>query len=191
MAIVVGAGNLFRARYLQDTKVDRVTADYIGMLGTMMNSLALQEAIERLGGEETRLMSGFQLSSVAELFIRRKAIHHLKKGRIVIFGGGTGSPFFTTDSAAALRACEIGCDVILKGSNVDGVYTKDPKKYKNVKMYKNISYKEALKKRLAVIDSTAIALCQEEKMPIIVFNIKKFSVVKEILEGKKIGTLIG
>lgn len=189
LAIVLGAGNLFRGREVEGTKVDKATADYIGMLATVMNSLALQEALER-SGSATRVISSLQIYSVAEPFIRRRALRHLEKGRIVIFAGGTGSPFFTTDSAAALRACELNCEIILKGSNVDGVYNKNPKKYKNARLYKTLTHKKALEKELNVMDNTAFALCQREKIPIIVFNIKHPRIILKILQGKRIGTLV-
>lgn len=189
LAIVVGAGNLFRGREVHNTNVDRVTADYIGMLGTVMNALALQETLERFGND-VRVISSLTISSVAEPFIRRRAVRHLEKGRIVIFAGGTGSPFFTTDSAAALRACEINCDIILKGSNIDGIYTKDPKKHKRAKRYNILSYQQALEKGLNVMDNTAFALCQREKIPIIVFDFKQPNVLEKILYGAKVGTLV-
>ncbi|OGY55507.1 MAG: UMP kinase [Candidatus Buchananbacteria bacterium RIFCSPLOWO2_01_FULL_40_23b] len=189
-AIVVGAGNLFRGRQAHGTTVDRVSADYIGMLGTVMNALALREALERLSGKDIRVMTPLMIESVAEPFIQRRALYHLKRTGIIIFAGGIGNPFFTTDSAAALRACELSCDVILKGSNVDGVYSKDPHKYKNARRYSTLRYQEALEKGLNVMDSTAFALCQSEKIPIIVFNIQEFNLINKILNGERIGTLI-
>lgn len=189
-AIVVGAGNLFRGRETLGTNVDRVSADYIGMLGTIMNALALREALERFSKDDIRVMTPLMVESVAEPFIRRRAIHCLKETGIVIFAGGIGNPFFTTDSAAALRACELSCDVILKGSNVDGVYSKDPYKYKNARRYSTLRYQEALEKGLNVMDSTSFALCMSEKIPIVVFNIQEFGLINKILNGEKIGTLI-
>lgn len=189
MAIVVGAGNLFRARFVKGTGVDRVVADHIGMLGTLMNALALQEAMERMGNN-TRVMSAFEVKDLCEPFIRRRAIRHLEKGRIVILGGGTGNPYFTTDSAAALRSIELKCHAILKASVVDGVYDKDPRKYPDAQMYKKISYQEVLERNLGVMDSTAFALCQKEKMPIIIFNINNPSNIEKVIQGEKIGTLI-
>lgn len=188
-AIVIGAGNLLRARELSGTSVDRVTADYIGMLGTIMNALALQEELEKLGSI-TRVMSSLSVQTVCEPFIKRRAIRHLEKGRIVILAGGTGNPFFTTDSAAALKACELNCEILLKASNIDGVFNIDPKIDKNAKLYERISFELALKKGLTVMDNTAFSLCQQEKIPIIVFNISSFDNIEKILRGEKIGTLI-
>ncbi len=189
IAIVVGAGNLFRGRETAGTEVDKAAADYIGMLGTVMNALALQEEIERAGGT-TRVMSEVMVQSVCEPFVRRKAIRHLEKGRIVILAGGTGSPFFTTDSAAALKAAELNCNVILKGSNVDGVYTADPKKDKDAKLYTKLSYQEALEQGLTVMDNTAFALCQREKIKVIVFNLNSLENIEKIVYGDAIGTII-
>jgi len=189
IAIVVGAGNLFRGREVAGTGADKAAADYIGMLGTVMNALALQEEIERAGGI-TRVMSEVVVQSVCEPFVRRKAIRHLEKGRIVILAGGTGSPFFTTDSAAALKAAELNCNVVLKGSNVDGVYTADPKKDKEAKLYIKLSYQEALEKGLTVMDNTAFALCQREKIKVIVFNLNLLENIEKIIYGDAIGTLV-
>lgn len=189
VAIVVGAGNLFRGREVADTGADKAAADYIGMLGTIMNALALQEEIERAGGT-CRVMSEVHVASVCEPFVRRKAIRHLEKGRIVILAGGTGAPFFTTDSAAALKAAELNCNVVLKGSNVDGVYTADPKKDKNAKLYTKLSYQEALEQGLTVMDNTAFALCQREKIRVIVFNLNSFDNIEKIVYGDAIGTLV-
>jgi uridylate kinase len=189
VAIVVGGGNLFRGRETAGTAVDKAASDYIGMLGTVMNALALQEEIERAGGI-TRVMSEVMVQSVCEPFVRRKAIRHLEKGRIVILAGGTGSPFFTTDSAAALKAAELSCNILLKGSNVDGVYTSDPKKNKDAKLYKKLSYQEALEQGLTVMDNTAFALCQREKIPVIVFNLNLLDNIEKIVYGENIGTLV-
>jgi len=189
IAIVVGAGNLFRGREVEDTGADKAAADYIGMLGTVMNALALQEEIERAGGT-TRVMSEVVIQSVCEPFVRRKAIRHLEKGRIVILGGGTGSPFFTTDSAAALKAAELNCKVVLKGSNVDGIYSADPKKDKDAKLHKKLSYQDALEQGLTVMDNTAFALCQREKIKIIVFNLNSLDNIEKIINGEEIGTLV-
>jgi uridylate kinase len=189
IAIVVGAGNLFRGRETAGTSVDKAAADYIGMLGTVMNALALQEEIERAGGT-TRVMSEVMVQSVCEPFVRRKAIRHLEKGRIVILAGGTGSPFFTTDSAAALKAAELSCNVLLKGSGVDGVYTSDPKKNKDAKLYKKLSYQDALEQGLTVMDNTAFALCQREQIPIIVFNLSTLDNIEKIVYGEDIGTMV-
>lgn len=188
LAIVVGGGNIFRGRE-RSIKVDEASADYMGMLATVINGMALQEALERLGAP-TRMMTAFEIKSVAEPYIRRRAMRHMEKGRIIILTAGTGSPFFTTDSGAALRAIEIGCDVILKASGVDGVYTDDPTKNHKAKMYKTLSYQEALEKHLNVMDATAFALCQSHKMPIIVFNIKNLGNLDKVLTGQRIGTLV-
>ena len=188
LAIVVGGGNIFRGRE-RGTQVDEATADYMGMLATIINGMALQEAFERLGAP-TRMMTSFEIKSVAEPYIRRRAIRHIEKGRIVIFTAGTGSPFFTTDSGAALRAIEINCDVILKASSVNGIYSDNPNKNTRAKMYKELTYQEALEKHLDVMDATAFALCQKHKMPIIVFNINKLHKLDKILRGEEIGTLV-
>jgi uridylate kinase len=188
LSIVIGGGNIFRGRE-KAIKVDQATADYMGMLATVMNGMALQEAFERLGAP-TRMMTAFDIKSVAEPYIRRRAIRHLEKGRIVILTAGTGHPFFTTDSGAALRAIELHCDVILKASSVDGIYSENPTKNNKAKLYENVCYQEALEKHLEVMDATAFALCQKHKMPIIVFNIKKLRELEKILRGEKIGTLV-
>lgn len=188
MAIVVGAGNLFRGRSLENTTVDQAVGDQIGMLGTVMNSLALQEEIERLGNN-TRVMSAIPVHTFCELFIRRRTIRHIEKGRIVILAGGTGNPYFTTDSAAALRATELRCDVLLKASNVDGVYNKDPKKYPDARKIDFIDYQTALEKGFNIMDNTAFALCQSKHMPIIVFQFNLEN-IKKILRGEKVGTLV-
>ena len=189
LAIVVGAGNFFRGRDAEGTNINRSTADYIGMLGTIMNALALQEELEKFGSV-TRVMSPLIVTSVCEPFIRRKAVRHLEKGRIVILGGGTGNPFFTTDSAAALKACELNCGIILKGSNVDGVYDMDPKKNNAAKLYRKLSYQEALEQGLTVMDNTAFALCQREKIPIVVFNIENLENIEKIICGEDVGTFV-
>lgn len=189
LSIVVGAGNIFRGREANGSQVDEAVADSMGILGTVINGLALQEALERLGAP-TRMMTAVEMKTIAEPFIRRRAIRHLEKGRILIFTGGIGNPFFTTDSAAALRSCEIGCDLILKATGADGIYDKDPKKYRNAKMYKKVSYKEALEKKLEVMDATAFALCWDKKKPIIVFNVKDVNRIPDIVKGIKIGTLV-
>jgi len=188
LAIVVGGGNIFRGRE-RPKNVDQAAADYMGMLATVINGMALQEILERLG-TPTRMMTAFEINSVAEPYIRRRAIRHLEKGRIVIFTAGVGSPFFTTDSGAALRAVEIGCNVLLKATNVEGVYSDDPNTNSKSKLYKKLSYKEVLQKDLKVMDATAFALCMREKMPIIIFNIKNLKNLDKILEGKQIGTLV-
>jgi uridylate kinase len=188
LAIVVGGGNIFRGRE-RATNVDGATADYMGMLATVINGMALQEALERLGAP-TRMMTAFEINSVAEPYIRRRAIRHIEKGRIVIFTAGVGNPFFTTDSGAALRAIEMNCDVILKATSVDGVYSEDPAKNPNAKLYDKLSYQEALEKNLQVMDATAFALCQKHKMPIIVFNVNRLKDIGSLLQGEKIGTLV-
>ncbi len=189
LAIVVGAGNIFRGREVQGKPVDEAVADSIGMLGTVINGLALQEALERLG-IPTRMMTAVEMKSIAEPFIRRRAIRHLEKGRIVIFTGGTGSPFFTTDSAAALRACEINCDLILKATNVDGVYSEDPLKNPKAQKYTKLSYKQAIEQNLKVMDATAFALCWKKKKPIIVFSVNDIEKIPDIIKGKQIGTFV-
>lgn len=188
LAIVVGGGNIFRGRD-KGQKVDEATADYMGMLATIINGLALQEALERLG-TPTRMMSAIEAKALAEPYIRRRAQRHLEKGRIVIFTAGTGNPFFTTDSGAALRAIEIGCDVILKATSVDGVYSENPDKNPNATLYTHLTYKEAIEKGLEVMDATAFALCKKQKMPIIVFNINRLKDLDKILDGEQIGTLV-
>lgn len=161
----------------------------MGMLGTIMNALALQEALER-HGSPTRVLSAIPMQAVCEPYIRRKAIRHLEKGRVIILAGGLGSPFFTTDSAAALRACELKCDVLLKGSTIDGIYDCDPRHNKDAKIYKSLTYQMVLEKKLGVMDNTAFALCQREKMPIIVFSLDSLANISKILEGEKLGTLV-
>jgi uridylate kinase len=188
LAIVVGGGNIFRGRE-RVGGVDEAAADYMGMLATVINGMALQDALER-GGAPTRMMTAFEIKTVAEPYIRRRAIRHIEKGRIVIFTAGTGNPFFTTDSGAALRAIETHCDIILKATNVDGVYSEDPKTNPEAKLYKKLTYREAIEKNLKVIDTTAFALCQKHKMPIIVFNVEKLKDLDKLLQGKIFGTLI-
>ncbi|QQG42062.1 MAG: UMP kinase [Candidatus Woesebacteria bacterium] len=188
LTIVVGGGNIFRGRE-RSTNVDEAAADYIGMLGTIINGIALQDALERTGAP-TRMMTAFEIKSVAEPYIRRRAMRHIDKGRIVIFTAGTGNPFFTTDSGAALRAIEMHCNVILKATNVDGVYSEDPKINPNATFYDKLTYQEAIEKNLKVMDATAFALCQKHNMPIIVFNIKELKNLDKILQGEKTGTLV-
>lgn len=188
LAIVVGGGNILRGRQ-KGERVDEASADYMGMLATVINGLALQEALERLGAP-TRMMTAIEMNEIAEPYIRRRAQRHLEKGLIVILTAGTGNPFFTTDSGAALRAIEIGCDVVLKATNVDGVYDQDPRKNPQALMHKSLTYQEAIDKRLQVMDTTAFALCQDHQMPIIVFNINHLSRLDQILRGKTIGTLV-
>ncbi len=189
IAVVVGGGNIFRGREAYKKPFDEAVADNIGMIGTVINGLALQETLEKLG-EPARMMTAIRMDQVAEPYNRRKAIEHLKKGRIVIFSGGTSNPFFTTDSGAVLRACETDCDAILKATNVDGVYDKDPRQNPEAKLYKKITYKEALDKSLQIMDATAFALAWKKQKPIIVFNEKNMDKVADILQGKEIGTLV-
>lgn len=188
LALVVGGGNIFRGRYKSE-QVDEATADYMGMMATVINGMGLQEALERLGAP-TRMMTAIEIKAVAEPYIRRKALRHLTKGRIVIFTAGTGNPFFTTDSGAALRAAELNCDVILKATNVDGVYTEDPNKNPDAKLLTKITYQEAIEKNLEVMDATAFALCKRQNIPIIVFNIDKLNDLDQILTGHNFGTLV-
>jgi uridylate kinase len=189
LCIVVGGGNIFRGRQAGEESFDMAVAHQMGMVATVINGLGLEESFEELG-VPARMMTAVRMDSVAEPFFRRKALHHLEKGRIVIFAGGTGNPFFTTDTAAALRACETDCDLILKATNVDGVYDSDPKKNPDAKLYRNVSFKEAIEKNLKVMDSTAFAMCSENKKPIIVFNIKDLKDVSRIFKGGEMGTLV-
>jgi len=188
LAIVIGGGNIFRGREVGAEKFDRAVADNMGMLATIINGLALQESLEGMGAE-TRMLTAVEMPKIAEPFFRRKALSHLKKDRIVIFSGGTGNPFFTTDTAAVLRACEINADYILKATDVDGIYDKDPDKYKEAKKFKTISFQEAIEKNLKVMDSTAFTLCRDNKIPLIVFNLKHLEKIEDILKNR-IGTLV-
>jgi len=189
IAIVIGGGNIFRGVQAEKSGIDRVQGDYMGMLATLINAMALQSALEQIG-LYTRLMSGIKIESVCEPFIRRRAIRHLEKGRIVIFGAGIGNPYFTTDSTAALRAIEIESDVVLKGTRVDGVYTADPEKDASATKYQNISFTEVYEKNLNVMDMTAFTLCQENNLPIIVFDMNKSENLTKLVNGEQIGTLI-
>ena len=189
LAIVIGGGNIFRGVQAEEGGMDRTHGDYMGMLATMINSMALQAALESKG-LITRLMSAIKMEEIAESFIRRRALRHLEKNRIVIFGAGTGNPYFTTDSAASLRAIEINADVILKGTRVDGIYEEDPKKNPNAKRYTQISFDEAYRKNLRVMDMTAFTLCQENNLPIIVFDMNTMGNLSKIIEGEPIGTLV-
>ena len=189
IVIVVGGGNIFRGLQGSERGIERATGDYMGMLATVINALALQDALEK-AGVATRVMSAISMSQVAEPFIRRRAVRHLEKGRVVIFGGGTGNPYFSTDTAAALRANEIGAEVILKATKVDGIYDSDPKKNPQAKRFSQIRYIDALKKQLKVMDSTAFSLCMDNKMPIIVFNLFKPHNIKRVVLGDKVGTLV-
>lgn len=189
IAIVIGAGNLWRGRQGIDRGMDRATADYMGMLGTVMNAMALMDALERQG-IITRVQSAIEMRAVAEPYIRRRAIRHLEKNRLVIFGAGTGNPYFSTDTAAALRAMEIGADVLIKATKVDGVYDKDPEKEPDAKLFETLSYIDAINLRLEVMDSTALSLCMDNKLPILVLNMWDHDALKRGLLGKKVGTLV-
>lgn len=189
VAIVLGAGNLWRGREGILHGMERATADYMGMLGTVMNSMALMDALERLG-VVTRVMSALEMHAVAEPYIRRRAIRHLEKDRVVILGGGTGNPYFSTDTAAALRAMEIDAEVVIKATKVDGVYDADPEKDSNAKRFDRLSYIEALNRRLQVIDSTAVSLCMDNNLPIIVMNMWKDDSLIKAVQGKQVGTVI-
>ena len=189
IAIVIGGGNIFRGVQAEEGGMDRTHGDYMGMLATMINSMALQSALES-NGVMTRLQSAIEMKEIAEPFVRRKAVRHLEKGRVVIFGAGTGNPFFTTDSAAALRAIEINADVILKGTRVDGIYTADPEKDKNATKYDHITFDSVYSKGLNVMDLTAFTLCKENNLPIIVFNMDTPGNLLKLLKGEKIGTLV-
>jgi uridylate kinase len=189
VGIVIGGGNIYRGLSASQQGVDRVTGDTMGMLATIINSLAIQNALEKRG-IFTRVMTAIKMDEVAEPFIQRRAIRHLEKKRVVIFSGGTGSPYFTTDTAAALRAIEIKADVIIKGTRVDGVYDCDPEKNEKAKMYKKLSYLNVMEQNLKVMDMTAITLCSENNLPILVFNMNKKDNLKKIVTGDAIGTLI-
>ena len=189
VAIVIGAGNLWRGKQGLDRGMDRATADYMGMLATMMNAMALMDALERTG-VYTRVQSAIEMRAVAEPYIRRRAIRHLEKGRVVIFGAGTGNPFFSTDTAAALRAVEIDAHVLIKATKVDGVYDDDPHKNAQARMFDSLTYIDVLNRRLEVMDSTAISLCMENKMPILVLNLWDPSALEKALSGGKVGTMV-
>jgi uridylate kinase len=189
VAIVIGGGNIFRGIQAESSGIDRVQGDYMGMLATLINGMALQGALEN-AGMFTRLMSGLKLEQVCESFIRRRAIRHLEKGRLVIFGAGTGNPYFTTDSAASLRAIEIEADVVLKGTRVDGIYTADPEKDPTATKYEEITFQEVFDKGLNVMDMTAFTLCKENNLPIVVFDMNKPGNLFNLLKGEKVGTLV-
>lgn len=189
VVIVVGGGNIFRGLSGSERGIERATGDYMGMLATVINALALQDALEKIG-VATRVQSAISMAQVAEPFIRRRAVRHLEKGRVVIFGGGTGNPYFSTDTAAALRANEIGAEVILKATKVDGVYDSDPKKNPRAKRFAQIRYIEALQKELKVMDSTAFSLCMDNKMPIIVFDFFRPHNLKRVVNGEPVGTVV-
>ena len=189
LAIVVGGGNIWRGVAASSRGMDRATADYMGMLATVINALALQDSLEK-NGILTRVQTALEIKQVAEPYIRRRAIRHLEKGRVVIFAAGTGNPFFTTDTAATLRALEIGADLILKATKVDGVYDKDPMKHKDAVRFKELTYMEVLQKELKIMDATAISLCMQGNIPIIVFNLFERGNIKKVIMGKEIGTKV-
>jgi len=189
LAIVIGGGNIFRGVQAEEGGMDRTHGDYMGMLATMINSMALQAALEKFG-LETRLQSAIEMKEIAEPYVRRKAVRHLEKGRVVIFGAGTGNPYFTTDSAASLRAIEINADVILKGTRVDGIYTADPLKDENAQKFDNITFTEVFNLGLKVMDMTAFTLCKENNLPIIVFDMDTPGNLLKLVQGERIGTLV-
>jgi uridylate kinase len=189
IALVVGGGNFFRGVAEQARDMDRVSADHMGMLATVINALALQDALEKQG-VFTRVMSALEMNQVAEPFIRRRALRHMEKGRVVIFGGGTGNPYFSTDTAASLRAMEIKADVIMKATKVDGIYDADPKLVSDAIKFETITYLDVLKRGLRVMDATAISLCQENNLPIVIFNLGKHGNIKRVVQGEKVGSLV-
>ncbi len=189
VAVVIGAGNLWRGRQGLERGMDRATADYMGMLATVMNALALMDAIER-AGVPVRVQSAIEMRAVAEPYIRRRALRHLEKGRVVIFGGGTGNPYFTTDTTAALRAMEIGADVLIKATKVDGVYDSDPRTHPEAKRFDRLTYIEAINRRLEVMDSTALSLCMDNNLPILVLNLWDPEALRRALYGEPVGTLV-
>jgi len=189
LAVVIGGGNIFRGMMGTASGMDRASADYMGMLATVMNAIALQDAIERNGGY-ARVISALHVKEVAEPYIRRRALRHLEKGRILVFAAGTGNPYFTTDTAASLRAMEIQADAVLKGTKVDGVYTSDPAKDPSAKRYDTLTFTEALTKRLGVMDATAMSLCRDNRMPIIVFNVTKSGEMFRAVTGEPVGTIV-
>jgi len=189
VAIVIGGGNIFRGVAASSKGMDRVSADYMGMLATVLNGIALQDALEKVG-VQTRVQTAIEMRELAEPYIRRKAIRHLEKGRVVIFAGGTGNPYFTTDTTASLRAMEIGAEVILKATKVDGIYNTDPLLDKRAKKYNELTYLDVLKKQLKIMDATAISLCMDHQIPIIVFSLKKKGNIKRVILGEKIGTKV-
>ena len=190
IGLVIGAGNIFRGMQAAAKGMQRVTGDYLGMLATIMNAVCVQDALEGLGSA-TRTLSAITVAQIAEPYIRRRAIRHLEKGRIVIVAGGTGNPYFTTDTAAALRATELGAEVLIKGTKVDGVYNKDPVVHSDATKYDRVSYTEAIQKELQIMDMTAISLCKENSLPIKVFNINRNGDLKKLILGEPIGTLVG
>ena len=189
MAVVIGGGNIFRGIAASSKGMDRASADYMGMLATVLNGLALQDALEKLG-VHTRVQTAIEMREIAEPYIRRRAIRHLEKNRVVIFAAGTGNPYFTTDTTASLRAMEIGADVILKATKVDGVYDSDPMVDRRARRYKELTYLDVLKKQLKVMDATAISLCMDHRIPIVVFNLKKKGNIKRVVLGENVGTRV-
>jgi uridylate kinase len=189
VAIVIGGGNIFRGVQAEEGGMERTQGDYMGMLATVINAMALQSSLEQIG-VDTRLQTAIEIKQIAESFIRRRALRHLEKGRVVIFGAGTGNPFFTTDSAAALRAVEIDADVILKGTRVDGIYTSDPEKDPSATKYEEISFEEIFEKGLKVMDMTAFTLCNENNVPIVVFDMNKSGNLLRVAQGEKVGTIV-
>lgn len=189
VAIVIGGGNIYRGMNEAETGIERAHGDYMGMLATVINGMALQASLEKVG-LYTRLLSAIKMEQIAEPYIRRRAIRHLEKGRIVIFGAGTGNPYFTTDTAGSLRAIEINADVILKGTRVDGIYTADPEKDPSAKKYETISFQECISQQLKVMDMTAFTLCMENKLPIIVFDMNQPDNLRRVISGEKVGTLV-
>ena len=190
IAIVIGGGNILRGASLSSIGIERTTGDYMGMLATVINALALQAALEQ-AGIATRVQTAIEIQAVAEAYVRRRAVRHLEKGRVVIFAGGTGNPYFTTDTAASLRAMEVGADVIFKATKVDGIYSSDPRTDKDAIKYKELSYLDVLKKGLKVMDSTAVSLCMDNKLPMVIFNFRQEHSIKRVLLGEKIGTIVG
>lgn len=189
VAIVVGGGNIFRGVSSVSMGIDRATADYVGMLATIMNAVIIQEMLEKRG-VQTRVLSALEVREVAETYIRRRALRHLEKGRIIIFAAGTGNPFFTTDTAAALRAAEIGADVLLKGTKVDGIYDRDPNIYPSAVKFNQLNFSEAIEKDLKILDASAFSLCRDNNIPIIVFNVVEDGNIRRVVEGENIGTLV-
>ncbi len=189
IGLVIGGGNIFRGAGLAQGGMDRVTGDHMGMLATVINSLAMQDALEKLGGQ-CRVMSALKINQVCEDYIRRRAVRHLEKGRVVIFAAGTGNPFFTTDSAASLRAIELGADIMLKATKVDGIYTDDPAVNPDARRYEHIAYDEAINKKLAIMDATALVLCRDQNMPLRVFNLHTPGNLRRVVTGQDVGTLV-
>jgi uridylate kinase len=189
VALVIGGGNIFRGMAASEQGMDRGTADYMGMLATVMNALAMQDALER-AGVHTRVLSAIEMRAVAEPYIRRRAIRHLEKGRVVIFAAGTGNPFFTTDTAGALRAVEIGADAIMKATKVDGIYSADPKRVPTAKRLPHVTYREVLSQGLEVMDATAVSLCMDNKLPIVIFDLTRPGNIKRIVLGEPVGSIV-